>query len=639
MKHRSRVGARFSGSLLRVAGALALVGCAGCASNSTDASDAGSGGDGGTGGTGTSAGGGDGGTGNTGGTGTTAGTGNTGTTGGAGAPGVDCYARVTHVSEPLEDPSDGYHFAAFEMVDDGAVGVLSGLQAGGYRVLELDTQGEPRGEIEHLWQEFQSGEALQIAVSGDVLAVADLAHEGDNQRPTCRLALAGLGGVESLLAPTRVSDEPGGETIIGEVHWCDVTRAGEGFLVAWLQVTDDVDGDSSLFAQHFDAEGSPLGDRLTLTSGDKSEGRVTLASDADGALIAQLMDESTHITFVGPEDSRTVVVDRVLQSPPGVFAVEAGILLQAGAGWVLVDREGQPLAGPIQNAPGLIAPLEDGYVLVNEEEFLVARTLDAALGNNSAPSGISTDRQAHASSLLFTPDGSRVGLVYSEEGHQRYATLECGSEPAPVGPQPCMEAEAVEPLDLGCEDAICHVLVRLDAHTLGLRGYAVVGGDESPVEASEALAAGKEVFASEEEWIAENADVSGPETGMFTVYAEPSDSGGFALVSAESGLVVAAGGVMWGGTGHYWMPDAWQPGSDLVCGPDRAEPDDSTLVEATCGLNEADAALDVVLRSNLAAHLAERGSFTAYTYIYTPTQGACNPDPAEYLVVLTQHND
>jgi hypothetical protein len=285
----------------------------------------------------------------------------------------------------------------------------------------------------------------------------------------------------------------------------------------------------------------------------------------------------------------------------------------------------------------LVAPLDDGYVLVENEEFLVARTLDGELGRRSEASGLSVGRRAQASELLFTPDGKRVALVYSEDGHQHFATLACGSEPAPLGPQPCAETDTVEPFDVGCADAICHVVVRLDAQTLGVRGYQVLGGDENPVASSEALAAGEEVF--EGAGLVNNAEVSGPDAGIFTVYAEPSDFGGFALVSADSGLVLAAGGVMWGGIGHYWTPETWRPAGDLLCGPDRAEPDDGFVVQGTCGLGSPDVALAVVLRSNLAAHLAERGPFTAYGYLYTPTEGVCDSAVAEYLVVLTQHLD
>jgi len=565
-----------------------------------------------------------------------------GSGGGAGAPSIGCYARVSHVSGPIEDPADGYHFAAFELTEDGAIGVLPGVDGEGYRAIEVDATGNPQGEIQHLWQEHRVGEALQIAVSGEVLAVADLGREGDAQRGVCRLALADVGvgvdGVQSIVEPTRVSDEPSGDTVLNEVLWCDVTRAGAGFLVAWQQIVSDVDEAFALFAQRVDADGSVVGDRLTLATGDKSVGQVALSSDADEALIAQLVDETTQITFVGRDDTRTLVVDAmVLQSPPSVLAVDAGLLLQAGNRLVLVDREGRQLAGPIEDAARLLAPLADGYVVVDNEEYLVARTLDAELGRRSEASGVSLDPRATASDLLFTPDGKRVALVYSEDGHQRFATLECDSEPAPVGPQPCAEMTTVDPLEVACEEAICHVLVRLDAGTLGVRGYAVVGGDEHPIEASEALVAAQEILAQQDEGLAQSAEISGPEAGIYTAYAEPSDFGGFALVSAESGLVLTAGGIVWSGTGRYWTPDAWQPGSHLACGPDAAEPDDSYVVEGACGLDSPSVALDVVLRSNLAARLAEQGPFSAYGYLYTPTQGACDPSVAEYLVVLTQH--
>jgi hypothetical protein len=44
---------------------------------------------------------------------------------------------------------------------------------------------------------------------------------------------------------------------------------------------------------------------------------------------------------------------------------------------------------------------------------------------------------------------------------------------------------------------------------------------------------------------------------------------------------------------------------------------------------------NTALRTNLAAAVAARGPFKAYLYAYTPTVGACDPNVAEYIVVLS----
>jgi hypothetical protein len=106
-------------------------------------------------------------------------------------------------------------------------------------------------------------------------------------------------------------------------------------------------------------------------------------------------------------------------------------------------------------------------------------------------------------------------------------------------------------------------------------------------------------------------------------------------------LVVSAGGVVWSGQGQYWVPSQWNDPSSLACAAEAAEAAETYLDSGQCASEDvtpatAGEALDVVLRSNLAAHLAEQGPFSAYTFLYTPSVGACFPEIAEYLVVLTQ---
>lgn len=114
-------------------------------------------------------------------------------------------------------------------------------------------------------------------------------------------------------------------------------------------------------------------------------------------------------------------------------------------------------------------------------------------------------------------------------------------------------------------------------------------------------------------------------------------------MSQASGQVVASGGIVWAGTGRWWVPTAWREPNDLVCATTGFEPEETYVDPGTCpgyyGEVQhvtATQALELVLRSNLAAHVQSQGAFSAFVYLYTPTVGACSPERAEYLVVLTR---
>jgi hypothetical protein len=299
------------------------------------------------------------------------------------------------------------------------------------------------------------------------------------------------------------------------------------------------------------------------------------------------------------------------------------------------------LSGPVSGEADLMGPLGDHYVFVEKDEFLTASTLDAQLVHPSQPAGVSVDRAARADQLVFSRDGKDVGLVYAADGRQQFARVQCGEQTSPLGPQPCPERDSVLALHDGCESDVCHALVRLDATTLGLLGYAVVGQDAAPVDAAGAEAAAVDFFDGlEGAYLSGNPTLSGPKAGMYLAFEEPSDFGGFALVSKDGGEVVVSGGIVWSGTGKYWTPTQWLDPATLECGAELAETTDEHIEAGACD-EEADVpgpaeARDVVLRSNLAQWFVSEGDFTAYTYFYTPSVGECAIGKAEYVVVLTR---
>jgi hypothetical protein len=118
------------------------------------------------------------------------------------------------------------------------------------------------------------------------------------------------------------------------------------------------------------------------------------------------------------------------------------------------------------------------------------------------------------------------------------------------------------------------------------------------------------------------------------------------LIGTQSGLLVVGGDVQWSGRGKWWPISDWNAGADVLCGDAAAQPAATGTGDSGyqgCVTNGelgtpalASDALDAALRSNLAKNMAARGPFSAYTYEYAPSVGACDPRLTEYVVVLTQ---
>jgi hypothetical protein len=566
-------------------------------------------------------------------------------TGGAGAA-ATCYAALDGDPVDLDDAPNSSYAPLFASTADGFVGVASGAD-GGYAIMQYGVDGALQVSAETLWPDVQYVPEAQLAVSGDVLAIVDLGVDEDAQRRVCRLAMVGLAEVTAIREPTRYSDAPTSASILNEVDTCGLVAVEGGFVALWHAWTSDTSDESTLFAQGFDLGGNTVGDRLTLAVGDKRSGLFSVASNGTRAavVVAGSKDAALELAFIEDGKLSAASLDPKVSGSSDVLKLAPahdGFIARAGDELSVLDRDGRLLHGPVSvDSTVRVAPLDNGYVLVSSDEYLVARTLDAELGAQSVPTAISDDRAASPSQLLYAPDGGRVGLIYYDNGQRRFVRLVCSDTlPASPGPSVCPAQPEISPLDDGCADPVCHVMVRLDYLTLGLRGWAAVGGDVSPIDSEAATTEAQAVFDENSEYVSSDS-VSGPEAGLFTVVAEPSDFGAFALLGAQSGLVVSAGGVVWSGTGHYWVPSQWNDPSEITCAADAVEAPETYLDSRECASEDATPAAaaeaqEVVLRSNLAAHLAKQGPFSAYTFLYTPTVGACSPDVAEYLVVLTQ---
>jgi hypothetical protein len=557
----------------------------------------------------------------------------------------ECYPAL---GSPVDIDAFDRDEAAFALSDDGFVGMAPVSRGLGYRVAKFSSSGRIQGAAQALWTDTEPGYRPQLAVSGDVLALAELGADEETQESICRLAMVGLGDLAPIRPPTIVGEVSSSAISVLGVDRCVVAAAGQGFVVLWHLWIDEMTGESAIFAQAFDRDGNETGDRITIAEGQAPSQSFAFASDRTRVVVPveDTPGEASELAFIedGKLSTQSLATPLALASlTPAHGGFVATTELDMSAAVMLLDRDGGLSRGPVEVAEwARAAALDAGYVVVANEEYLVARTLDADLGAVSEPAGISDDPAARLVELLSPPDGSRVGLIYSEGGNPRFVRLTCSDAPGPApGPARCPEQDETEPLDDGCADAVCHVLVRLDYMTLGLRGWAVIGGAVDPVDSTGAVAQAAAVF--DGRMSGNPTSVRGPEAGLFAALESAGDFGGFALVGQESGLAVAGGGIEWSGVGDYWIPTAWNDPGDLSCGRESVEPTETYLDPNTCASvvssgtpATASEALDVVLSSNLAAHIASEGPFSAYAFLYTRTVGECRPQNAEYLVVLTR---
>ncbi len=554
--------------------------------------------------------------------------------------GPECTPRLSPPA-PLDDPEPGGTYPTFTWSDAGVIGVSAAANRDGYRVIRLGDDGFDEGAT--LWTDVQPSE-VKLAINASTLAIVEQANEASSGRAVCRLALATVDPIAPVMAPTRFSNTPTPDTVANEVLWCGVAPLGDGFLLVWQQFADSSGDLQQLLGQRIDAQGNEVGAPIVVAEGDKSIGPTAMASDGTQTLLALLSrgGDERSLTVIDESSERSVPIDARITASGAINAMSAahgGFVVHSGEDLWLTDASGVVVAGPVPTAR-FVTSLEDGYVTVDKEEFLVARTLDASFAQSSEVTGVSVDRSASAVALIGSTDGDDVSLVYTEEGALQVASITCGDEITPLGPAACPLQDPLIPLDDGCTDDVCYVVLRLDGPTLGVKGWAATGAPLTPTDSEQARARAAAAFSMNSEYVTEPSELTGPDAGLYYAYASPSDFGAFALVGADTGLVVTAGDIVWSGSGNLWLPTAWNPAADVSCGNTTFDPETVHLGDTGCDqegttLPSAQDALNVALQTNLAANVASRGAFSAYSYLYTPSVGACSPQLTEYLVVLT----
>jgi hypothetical protein len=532
----------------------------------------------------------------------------------------------------------------------GLVAVAKAMDSGGYHVFELDEQGSLLAPARLLWSTSSAVAAPRIAVSDGVIAVGDRAIDVVSGHQICRLALSGLQGSVPDRAPTRFSDAPDLESIRNGVQMCDVVSLDHGFLLVWQQYVSRTSGDSTMFAQRVGLDGRPEGDRLILREGLQKpimEGQVASIGDRVAVALPGENDSDASLVLIEDGVARSVRFDFGAGPPPSATVTlqpaHDGFVAVANGSVAWLDRNGNRRAGPmlIGERAG-VAALDSGFVVVSHDEFLVATTVDSRFGSRSEPLGLSDDRTASSMALVGGYRGSAPFIVYSEEGRVRVGKLGCSQESAArPGPSGCPTGMPPAPIPDLCSDPVCHVGIRLDYATLGVKGWTVSSGPAHAIDAAQARDVALRAFTMHR--VASDVVITGPSAGIYLAYASPSDVGAVALVSALSGQIVVAGGVVFGGQGSLWIPSTWRSASELVCGDTPVHPaelDDpaSTPCPREDGLEfpTASDAVEVALRTNVAMQLSSRARVSASVHLYTPSAATCDTRSFEYLVVLTQ---
>jgi hypothetical protein len=576
---------------------------------------------------------------------------------------ISCNPSISHEVEWKDPDPDASHLGQrFVWAGDHMVSVVTLEHEKGARILEMVPGGDGAIRAATLWLDSGDGGpgTKRVAAAGNTLAIVDhisLPFSGDGpQLSYCRVGLARLGTtIESVKSPEPFTDLPA-EGSPQDVLTCLVTTLADGFLLAWEERATSESEKGGIFAQRIGPEGDARGERLSLAKIGADSRLQSVVSDGQRAIAVLRAQDGWSLAVVDADSAAVRRVDLDLRSESYRLTLKAahdGFVAWDSESIWLLDRDFVVTHGPLPNADGsrfdvrgerFVGPLGDGYVTVQREQYLVARTLDSTLSSPSQPLGLSLQREAYDVGLFGDADGNTAVFAYEDESGSKLAFLACSDEaPGPVGAQQCATQPSVDTLDPECTDEVCHVVMRFDYQTLGLLGWTVVSGPKRDVTETDARELARAEFKdlSNGFSVSEERMFRGPEAGVYRAYFFPGgETRGFVLIGAQSGATLASGSMTYTFAGRIWSPASWTSANDIVCGNTAIETESSVFDgELAACARETNGALRDALRSNIAAGLAKRGALDAYEFVYTPTESDCGGDLAEYIVVLTSVRD
>lgn len=526
-------------------------------------------------------------------------------------------------------------------------------------IVDLREGGAEPVQTRELWDVGSMGGTPMLAASHGVLAVVDRGFEltatGGGQ-DVCRLGLVKLSTLEPIQTPLRYSDPPQNGSRVNSALGCAVAGLGDGFVLFWTQYVRERDPGRTVFAQRIGPDGELRGQRVTLIErGMQPIVSHRLVSFGDRVAVDITDEDAGTAGLVYIDAAATSLVPLRL---PGnreglplleLTAAHDGMLARTlDSVWVL-ERDGSVKFGPAGfDYRAQVGPLGDGFVEITHSDFLTATSLSATLASRSKPLRLTLDAEKYPEWLLTEASDGFTAVEIDTATGAMFAVLGCGErssdapaeEACPGEPNPSLPGTI-------CTDEVCHAVLRLDRFTLGVRGWAVSGTpakEITPSMASEIAAKALNVHSGFEQTV---PSVDGPLAGVYRASVESDTLGAVVAIGEHSGAVVFAGAISTNSPdGGIYTPTTWTPASDIVCGEIAIQPAATYLqpdADTACRSALPDTqpvpiadALDIALRSNLAASLAKRGPVSAHAFLYTPKVGGCSPSAAEYIVILTQ---
>ncbi|MCC6748574.1 MAG: hypothetical protein IT371_13005 [Deltaproteobacteria bacterium] len=581
---------------------------------------------------------------------------------GEAGPPSRCVQIAVRSRTPLALPrgAQGESFGLLLGANDGYL-VVGPATGQGPTLTRVGLSGELLGTANVPWPGAAFTRESRAAVNGKAVALAVGWPDARSPGRSCTVGFAALDG-SSVKTPARVSDPSGTRGMFPEVLSCEVAAFANGFAAVWAQW--NTEKERALYLQRFDLQGAPVGARLLIVRTSDAKGLQVPTSVAwTGRELVVSHAGEGDAPMLSRVDEAGKVQSTRLPSPAQLggelWWTGSALHLRWGERVAWVDSAGRLLAGPERLGEAgsfRTVALPARTVLVRTfaptggQSYLVTQTVSDDLKSLGPPGQLLPEAFRGTFQTASARSGGGAAVLY-DQGKLELATLGCADAPQPApGPLPCPERETVAPLDDGCKEPVCHAVLRFNLQTLGLEGYALLGGPHRPTDQATAEAIGK-AYLRAKLGVGPGPDDYGPgmidplRSGIYRVGFSPGDIGGLALVSALSGQLVMTGAVVWAGEGDYWLPALWRPASDLACGKASAKPASPVATRdnpKACTYAPQmqhpveSQAVALALRTNLAQHFARRGPFELYSFLYTPAEGQCDPRPAEFVVVLSQ---
>ncbi|MFO0587080.1 MAG: hypothetical protein U0441_06070 [Polyangiaceae bacterium] len=233
--------------------------------------------------------------------------------------------------------------------------------------------------------------------------------------------------------------------------------------------------------------------------------------------------------------------------------------------------------------------------------------------------------------------GATTGGTGGETGGTTVTTTSGGAGGTTVTTPECVAAaDAIAKMTGGAGSA-CTSIVRLDYQTWTIKGWQMVCGGYAAVTEAQARATSQT-----DTGFGQNGQLLSGANPMdeLVFYESPGDFGGVGVVSADTGLTVFGGGIVWSGTGQMTYPKTWLPPETLGAGcVPAAAPPGTRGWDLSGGMvmpvQDQQAAMDVVWGTALPDGLLKGGYlFDAVVLLYPPTVGVLDPTKAEWIVLL-----